>query len=397
MSIKDRWLLPQGIDEVLPEQAESLELLRRQIIDLFQSWGYELVIPPMIEYLDSLLTGMGKDLDLQTFKITDQLSGRMMGIRADMTPQVSRIDAHRLKHNRPTRLCYLGPVLRTLPDGFAGSRNPLQVGAELYGHAGVESDVEVICLMLNTLKIAGISDIHLDLGHVRVFESLIEICGLDAEQTEILHDLFQRKAAPELSDILDKWNLSSDQIKLCTDLLDLNGDEDVLQLARTVLPDSGVLKTAINELEQIGQQIKQQIPEVNLNYDLAELRGYDYHTGVMFAAYIPGHGQALATGGRYDDIGQVFGRGRPATGFSMDLKSLASNSQTLKPKTSAIFAEWSDDPELYNQIQQLRDTGERVIVQLPNQQGDTTAMGCDRHLKNANGVWSVEPATSNNS
>ncbi len=387
----NRWLLPEGIEEVLPQQAKQLEAMRRSLLDLFQSWGYDLVMPPFIEYLESLLTGTGNDLDLQTFKLTDQLTGRMMGVRADMTPQVARIDAHHLKSSAPTRLCYLGTVLHTRPGGFAGSRSLLQVGAELFGHAGIESDVEVFSLMVETLKQAGVDDLYLDLGHVGIYRGLVDQAGLDAEQEAILFDALQRKAKPEITDLLNDWSLPKAIAQMLTKLTELNGDDSVLTEARSVLKKaSRPVVDALDNLQQIANQLQQQIPDLRLHYDLAELRGYHYHTGAVFAAYVPGRGQAVAQGGRYDGIGRAFGLSRPATGFSTDLRILAALTQQSDENRAGILAPANGDADLQSVVQKLRATGERVIFELPGQQADAAVLGCDRQLvKNTQG-WEVK-------
>ena len=388
----NRWLLPEGIEEVLPQQARQLEVMRRGLLDLFQSWGYELVMPPFIEYIDSLLTGTGNDLDLQTFKLTDQLTGRMMGVRADMTPQVARIDAHHLKSTAPTRLCYLGTVLHTRPDGFAGSRSLLQVGAELFGHAGIESDVEVLSLMVETLKQAGIENLYLDLGHVGVYRGLVDQAGLDVEQEAVLFDALQRKAKPEISELLNDWSLPEAVAQMLTKLTDLNGSESVLTEAGNVLKKaSKPVQQALDNLQQIATLLQQRLPDLKLHYDLAELRGYHYHTGAVFAAYVPGRGQAIAQGGRYDGIGRAFGLSRPATGFSTDLRILAILTQQSNDLPAGILAPAEGDAELQATVKELRAAGERVIIELPGQQDDATALGCDRQLvKNTQG-WEVKP------
>lgn len=388
---KERWLLPEGIEEVLPPHAQVLEQKRRALLDLYRSWGYELVMPPFIEYLDSLLTGTGDDLDLQTFKLTDQLNGRMMGVRADMTPQVARIDAHQLRRDTPTRLCYMGTVLHTRPKGFAASRAPLQIGLELYGHAGLESDVEVFQLMCKTLDAFEIADLYFDLGHVGLYRGLVKQAGLDAEQEAQLFDTLQRKAKPELSGMLAGWSLDKKVSDMFLVLADLNGDEDVLAKARKVLAqaEASVLQ-AISELENIAAAIKQRIPKISLHYDLAELRGYHYHTGVVFAAFVPGQGQAIAQGGRYDGIGKVFGNARPATGFSTDLKTLLALSPPTVVQNAGIFAPYGNDSALLNTIERLRAQGERVVMALPNQQGDAQAMQCDRLLVKQGNDWVVK-------
>ena len=325
MTAEDRWLLPEGIEEILPPAAGRMERLRRELLDLYESWGYELVTPPLIEFLDSLLTGTGNDLELQTFKLTDQLSGRMMGVRADMTPQVARIDAHLLKRAGPVRLCYMGTVLRTRADGFGGSRSPYQAGVELYGHRGHESDLEVLMLMLETLQTAGIDAVHLDLGHVAVFRELVRQAGLDREREGLLFEALQRKALPEIRQQLAVWALPAPCEQALLALAELNGGPKVLDEADLRLAAAGeAVRDALAMLRRLVAALLRRWPELPIHIDLAELRGYRYHTGVLFAAYVPGQGQAVAQGGRYDEIGQVFGRARPATGFSTDLATLLS-------------------------------------------------------------------------
>lgn len=391
MNKTDRWLLPEGIEEVLPEQAKRLEQLRRQLLDTYESWGYDLVMPPFIEYLESLLTGTGNDLDLQTFKLTDQLTGRMMGVRADMTPQVARIDAHQLKKDTPTRLCYIGTVLHTRTDGFAGSRSPLQVGAELYGHAGIESDVEVMSLMLETLALAGIDNPFIDLGHVGIYRELVKQVGLDKEQEATLFDSLQRKANTEITAYLSEWKLDSKTADAISALTGLNGDESVLADAKKVLSKAGKgVLSALEELANISALLKDRLPGIKVHYDLAELRGYHYHTGTVFAAYVAGQGQAVALGGRYDDIGEVFGRARPATGFSTDLKTLLSLSTHKNNQVAAIYAPGDNDPELHKTIANLRQQGEKVICALPGQKGGAKEMLCNRELVKDGINWKVK-------
>ena len=366
--------------------------MRRGVLDLFSSWGYELVIPPFVEYTDSLLTGIGSDLDLQTFKIIDQKSGRMMGIRADMTPQVARIDAHQLGREQPTRLCYMGTVLRTHADDLSAKRSLMQIGAELYGDSSTQSDVEVVRLMLAMLERIQMSDIYLDLGHVGIFRGLVEQAGLSSEQEAALFDALQRKAAPEINQMLGDSTIDSASRSMLTELVWLNGGEDVLANAREKL--KGATKSvqeAIDKLGDIANQLKRLNPQVELHFDLAELRGYNYHTGVVFAAYTPGVGQSIAQGGRYDHIGEAFGRARPATGFTADMRALmeyAPQSESL----SAIFAPGEDDESLVKAIAELRNRGERVVVALPGQAADAKGMGCDRVLQNKNGQWAVAKA-----
>jgi ATP phosphoribosyltransferase regulatory subunit len=390
MTDSSRWLLPEGIVEVLPEQAKRVESLRRQLLDLYRSWGYELVIPPFIEYLESLLTGTGNDLDLQTFKLTDQLNGRMMGVRADMTPQIARIEAHTLKRDVPTRLCYLGTVLRTRPLELGGPRGPLQVGAELYGHRGAQSDVEVITLMVESLDTVGVKDILVDLGHVGIFRALSKEVGLNEAQEGDLFDILQRKSVPELNDFLVDLDASDMNKSRLAALCNLSGGEEVLSDATELFQDCGeAVLPALDELKQVAELLRTRLPALEIHYDLAELRGYRYHTGVVFAAYSTGRGQAVAQGGRYDDIG---GEHRPATGFSADLKQLIQLSgEEVSSYSKAVLAPWSDDESLQVMVKQLRAQGERVIQLLPGQKGDGKAMGCDRELIMQEQRWQVVP------
>jgi ATP phosphoribosyltransferase regulatory subunit len=347
-------------------------------------------MPPLIDFLDSLLTGTGNDLDLQTFKLTDQLSGRMMGVRADMTPQVARMDAHQLRRETPTRLCYLGTVLRTRPEGLGGNRSPLQLGAELYGHAGIESDVEVMLLMLAVLRTMGIGNVHIDLGHVGLYSGLIAEAGLDAEQQAVLFDAMQRKAVPEIEQSLSDWQVNTKISDMLRALVDLNGGREVLDAAAKLLNKAPVsVRDALANLVQIADRLANLAPAAELFFDLAELRGYHYHTGVMFSAYLPGHGQAIAWGGRYDDIGKVFGRARPATGFSSDLKTLVQLGGVDVLLSEAIYAPADDNEELESTIAELRAEGERVVRALPGQAGDAAVMNCSRVLVPRGDRWEV--------
>ena len=386
------WLLPAGVDELLPDDARRLENLRQSLYALFDSWGYDLVVPPFIEYLESLLTGTGSELDLQTFKLTDQLTGRTMGVRADMTPQVARIDAHHLKHNAPTRLCYMGTVLHTRPDGFAGTRCPYQVGAELYGHAGPESDAEIACLMIEALSLCKIEDLYVDLGHVGIYRGLSAQAGLDNAQEALLFDMLQRKAFPEMNEYVNSLGLTVGDRKRLAALAFLNGDADVLTRARTELAGASeaVIK-ALDYLERVAEIVTQRLPDVSLHYDLAELRGYHYQTGVVFAAFVPGYGKEIARGGRYDDVGAVFGSSRPATGFSADVRSvIALGNLDAEPRT-AILAPAEQAEALLTKIVELRAVGERVIMELPGQVGDVNEIACDRRLEQKSDQWQVVP------
>ena len=391
MGNEDRWLLPEGIEESLPDEATWLEHYRRELLDMFSAWGYELVITPFIEYLDSLLIGPSDDLDLQTFKLTDQLTGRMMGVRADMTSQVARIDAHLLKRESPTRFCYLGTVLHTRPSGRDLTRSPLQLGAELYGHAGIDSDLEVICLMLEALKLVGIKNICLDLGHVGIFTSLVQQAGLNDEQQKFLQALLQQRALPEYEHFLSACALTDEWQETLLALSDLSGDESIIEQAKNVLQKTNdlVIKN-INYVEELATRAQQRCPKIQIHYDFAALSGYRYQNGAVFAAYISGQGEQIARGGRYDMIGEVFGRSRPATGFSLDLKALAKISPKAVAHSQGIFAPNKDDEALRKKIANLRQKGERVICELQDQNGDAADMHCDRILEKVNQQWIVK-------
>jgi ATP phosphoribosyltransferase regulatory subunit len=394
MFSEDRWLLPEGIEEVLPAEARRLERLRREVLDLFATWGYQQVMPPFIEFIESLLTGIGHDLDLQTFKLIDQISGRLMGVRADMTPQVARIDARNLGSEGPSRLCYLGTVLHTQSDRLEKSRSPLQVGAELYGHAGSASDVEVIRLMLEMLAIAGIEDVYLDLGHVGIYRGLARQAGLDHRQEAELFDILQRKARPELLDFLDARRVGRDAATMLSALVDLNGGAGVIEEAHRRLSAAGAdVKNALSDLAAVAENLSKSLPNLPIHFDLAELRGYHYQTGVVFAAFVAGYGREVARGGRYDEIGKVFGRARPATGFSADLKVLArlASLEDRTDETEMVFAPSGDEAELLQAIQALRASGRVVVQELAGQEGGAAAMGCRYQLRKQNQAWEVAP------
>lgn len=393
MQQKDSWLLPEGIEEILPQEAKYLENLRQNLLQLFSCWGYELVIPPMIDFIDSLLTGSGHDLDLQTFKLIDQVSGKTLGLRADMTPQVARMDAHQLCREWPTRLCYAGTVLHTRGDALEKTRSPMQIGAELYGHAGIESDVEVIQLMLETLAQAGLLDVHLDLGHVGIFRGLSSQAGLNPIAEGDLFDVLQRKAKPELEELLNELEIKADVKSMLIRLPELNGGKDILSKARAILlPADAKVKQALTELENIALKLEKRYCALPISFDLAELRGYHYHTGVVFAAFVPAVGREIARGGRYDNIGGVFGRARPATGFSADLKMLAllGKPAAQEPNITRIFAPYQDDSALNDKIRELRAEGHCVIQQLPGQLGAEAEMGCSSVLVQDNQGWTIK-------
>ena len=390
MNESKSWILPEGIEEILPPRAYELELLYRKIIDQFDNWGYDLVMPPLIEYLDSLLTGTGEDLDLKTFKLTDQLSGRSMGIRADMTPQVARIDSSILKRDIPVRLCYLGTTLHTRPRTLAGTRAPMQVGAELFGHSGVESDAEIISLMLMTLQTAGIKNVQVDIGHVGIYRGLIKKLEISAEQEALVLSALQKKATTELQEKMVTWSVSDELSTAVVSLIDLYGDKEILEKARNLFEsiDKNIAK-CIDELEQIADLTTNHVKDASLFFDLADLRGYKYHNGMMFTAYMQGQGQGIAFGGRYDGIGKGFGRERPATGFSADVKILFNLISHPERYNRAIFAPYSEVPGLHDVVHELRNKGERVIYQLPRQTGDAKEIDCDRELYLEGGKWKV--------
>jgi ATP phosphoribosyltransferase regulatory subunit len=387
---KDRWLLPEGIQEVLSPQARTIELHRRSLLDLYQTWGYDLVEPPMIDFLDSLLTGTGHDLQLMTFTLTDQLSGKLLGVRADMTPQIARIDAHHIKTDQPSRFCYIGQVLKTKLEGFSQSRSPLQVGIELYGHEGSASDIEVLLLMIETLKSVGLKDFHIDLGHVGIFRSMAQQAELSCSEEDALFDLLQRKAATELSHYLEKLAISDMHKQQFMSLIDLNGDISVIERARNSLKGDTIQKE-LDNLDAIAQGLLARVPEQTLYFDLSELRGYNYHTGVVFTAYLPGHGQEIAKGGRYDGIGETFGRSRAATGFSTDLTHLVSlNGQfEAHTKKESIFAPAVQDAKLQEMVTVLRQTGKRVVCELSDSNSNASELGCTHVLTHQAGEWQV--------
>ncbi len=392
---KDRWLLPEGIQEVLSPQASIIESQRRTLLDLYHTWGYDLVESPMIDFLDSLLTGTGHDLQLMTFTLTDQISGKLLGIRADMTPQIARIDAHHIKTEQPSRFCYIGQVLKTRLEGFNQSRSPLQVGVELYGHAGPNSDIEVLLLMIETLNAIGLKDFHIDLGHVGIFRSLSQQAELSQEEEETLFDALQRKAVTELTEYLSSLSMSDKYKQQFLALVDLNGDISVIDKARQLLTGDGVQKE-LDNLEAIAKGLLSRAPGQTLYFDLAELRGYNYHTGVVFAAYLPGHGQEIAKGGRYDGIGATFGRSRAATGFSTDLTYLVSiNEQVAQSEAiESIFAPGVQDHELMLMVTELRQQGKRVICGLVDSNSNARTMNCSHILEKISGLWEVVKLTS---
>ncbi len=383
------WLLPEYVEDILPAEALHIETMRRRIIDALVVHGYQLVNPPLLEFEKSLLTGSGSDMDLHMFKVVDQLSGRTMGLRADTTPQVARIDAHLLNCDGVTRLCYANSVLHTMPSALTCTREPIQVGAELYGHVGLESDIEIQQLMLQCLSLAGINKLHLDLGHVAVFRGLICNDSFSAELESELFSALQTKDVASLKALCDESSqyLSEQTRQALIMLPELYGDRAVLTNARKILPCHPEITKALDALESIEKELSPMVDSIA--FDLADLRGYHYHSGMVFAAYAKGSSNAIALGGRYDDIGKAFGRARPATGFSMDLRDLSRlNQPAAYPK--AISAPYDTNNELLqNKIKQLRSDGQIVIVELPGNTTEAKPFGCDRRLVDENGSWVV--------
>jgi len=383
----NRWLLPEDIADVLPAQARKVETLRRAILDLYQTYGYELVAPPILEFLDSLLTGTGSDLNLQTFKLVDQMSGRTLGLRADITPQVARIDAHLLNRTGVTRLCYAGSVAHARTPVGSSAREDLQLGAEIYGCATWEADFEAITLLLKTLVIAGLDKVYLDLSHAGILNGILADQKLDKETTETLYGLLQTKDRPRLN----KWaaSLPAKTTEALMALTELNGPcAEVLVNAKKVLPKHTVIDQALADLERLVAAVTAS-SGLELSIDLADLRGYQYHSGVMFAVYVDKLPQPIARGGRYDHVGQAFGRSRPATGFSLDLLTLA-NLSPLKVRKLAILAPWLEDAALSKAIAALRDSGEVVIQVMADEKVEAAEYECDRELVKQGSSWEVK-------
>ena len=384
----NRWLLPEDIADVLPAQARKVETLRRAILDLYQSYGYELVAPPILEFLDSLLTGTGSDLNLQTFKLVDQLSGRTLGLRADITPQVARIDAHLLNRSGVTRLCYAGSVAQALTPVGGSSREQLQLGAEIYGCANGKADFEAITLLLKTLDLAGLKKVYLDLSHAGILTGILEEQQLDKESIETLYGLLQSKDRPRLKQWATCLHVKVAEALLA--LTELNGPcSEVIANAKKLLPKHAAVDQALADLERVVSAVSTSLSGVELSIDLADLRGYQYHSGVMFAAYVDGLPQPIARGGRYDQVGKAFGRSRPATGFSLDLLTLAGLSP-LNSRKQAVLAPWIDDASLDQVIADLRNSGEVVIQVLPGEALEAAEYECDRELVKQSNSWELK-------
>uniref|UniRef100_UPI0038B31050 ATP phosphoribosyltransferase regulatory subunit n=1 Tax=Nitrogeniibacter aestuarii TaxID=2815343 RepID=UPI0038B31050 len=384
MSRLMRWVLPEYFQDVLPPEADKLEQLRRRLLDAFRSHGYQMVVPPLIEYLESLLTGAGQDLTLRTFKSVDQLSGRTLGVRADMTPQVARIDAHLLNREGVTRLCYCGAVAHAMPATLTASREPMQLGAEIYGHAGIEADIEVMRLLNEVMTIARVETSRIDVSHVGLFRALIERSGFDDEAVRDVLGLLQTKDIPGLSERLADC---AEPVKSALLALPrLYGGVEVLDDAVRELPDWPEVVAALDELKAVAAELD----GLPISIDLADLRGYHYHSGVVFAAYGAHSAAALALGGRYDAVGEAFGRGRPATGFSLDLRELVRGLPDME-QPGAILAPKLTEEALVAQVAQLRQQGEIVMEALPGHDGSWREAGCDRQLVKEGDRWTVVP------
>jgi ATP phosphoribosyltransferase regulatory subunit len=382
------WVLPDHIADVLPSEARQIEELRRQLLDTARGYGYELVMPPLLEHLESLLTGTGEALDLQTFKLVDQLSGRMMGLRADTTPQVARIDAHLLNRQGVARLCYCGPVLHTRPDRPHATREPLQFGAEIYGHAGLEADLEALLLALDCLKATRVGEITVDMGDVRIVRSVLAGVPVDASAIAQVHAALAAKDASSLASFTKTF--PSQAREGLSALLSLYGDVKVLDEAKRALPASSQLNEALENLRWLSRHVQ----GAKVTFDLADLRGYAYYSGVRFAIYTPGASDALVRGGRYDEVGAVFGRNRPAVGFSLDVKELAGVA-AKPPLKAAIRAPWLDEGTdvlpLREAIAALRAKGETVVCALPGHESEVDEFHCDRELAREGAQWRVKP------
>ncbi|OHC66387.1 MAG: ATP phosphoribosyltransferase regulatory subunit [Rhodocyclales bacterium GWA2_65_20] len=383
MSTKRRWLLPEAIEDLLPAEARQVEVLRRRVLDEFARSGYEFVAPPLLEYVESLLTGSGQDLDLRTFKLVDQLSGRTVGIRADITPQVARIDAHLLNRRGVARLCYCGSVLHALPAGLLASREPIQIGAELYGHAGIEADIEIVRLLARTLVLCEIPTARIDLGHIGIFRALAARAEFSAEAQRELFAVLQAKDASGLREMVA--GVAEPLRSAFLALPECYGGAAALDAAARRLPDLPEIRAALDGLRRLSGELA----DLPLGFDLADLRGYHYHSGVVVAAYCAGSPSAVALGGRYDQVGESFGRGRPATGFSLDLRAVA----RLAPQPGAkgaILAPWPEDEIMHSIVAQLRAAGETVVYALPGHEGTWTDAGCDRALVRRGAEWTIE-------
>ncbi len=386
----NRWLLPDGIDEVLPPNAQQVELLRQRILRLYERWGYDLVMPAMIEFTDSLLTGTATTLQRKTFTLVDQVTGKQMGLRSDMTPQVARIDAHQLANDGVSRLCYCGHLIHARADGLNPSRSPLQIGAEIFGNDSIDADIEVVSLMLETLHSIPLEQASIDLGHVGIFRSLFAQSGLDEKVEERLFDMLQRKSLPELKEFLAQLPLDDTAADQCYQLAQLNGGSEIFDQARRVYHNLDSCLAAIDHMQAVARGVQQRYPQVFVHCDLSELRGYEYHTGLVFAAFLPGQGREIARGGRYDDIGAAFGVARPATGFSADLLNLYQLADLHARPAVGILAPNENDEDLRCLVRELRERGERVVSDLSRGGIPADQQGCDRAIRRVAGEWRVQ-------
>ncbi len=378
------WLLPEYIQDMLPDEAWRIDGMRHQVLELLRLSGYQLVAPPMIEYAESLLINDSADMDLRTFKLVDQISGRTLALRADITPQVARIDAHLLNRQGIARLCYAGSVVHTQPAGLMRTREPMQIGAELYGHAGIESDLEIQRLMLQALAALGIAQVHLDLGHVGVFRALVRDTAINEDLEDALFNALQHKDTTTLCALVE--NLPEKVQTALMALVQLSGGIEVITKARALLPADAEVGAALDQLEIVATQLQPHAGSVGI--DLAELRGYHYHSGMVFATYHAGSHDAIALGGRYDDLGKSFGRARPATGFSMDLRQLVAL-VTKQTQPKAIYAPHHRDAELDKAISELRRQEQVVVVDLLGKAEFHSELNCDRQLLLREGKWVV--------
>ena len=380
------WLLPEHLADVLPAQARHIEELRRAMIDVARSYGCELVMPPLLEHIESLLSGGGRGLDLKTFKLVDQLSGRTLGVRADSTPQVARIDAHLLNRAGVTRLCYCGPVLHALPDGLHSTREPLQFGAEIYGHAGLEADLEVQDLALDCLRSAGLPGVLLDLGDARIVRGVLDGVAAGSEQLGDVVAALAAKDAAALRALSRGFPADAQRALQC--LVGLYGGAEIIDAARRELPQRPLVSCALDDLQWLTRRVEREHPQTRVAFDLADIGSNGYYSGVRFAAFAEGSPDAVARGGRYDEVGAVFGRNRPAVGFSLDVKALAAIAPT-RPLHAAIRAPWAEDAALRSSVRRLREQGETVVRALPGHEHEAQEFACDRELALADGHWVV--------
>lgn len=378
MTYADRWLLPEGVEEILPEKAKAIDSLRRRLLDMYSTWGYDMVIPPLVEYTDSLLIGLGRDIDLLTLKVTDQLSGRTLGIRADITPQTARMDAHSFDRQGANRLCYAGHVVHARPKNPLATRTPIQAGLEFYGEASIEADIEVVSLLLESLRLSGLPRLHIDLGHVGIYRAMVLDAGLSSAQEEAFFELLQRKAITEIRTWVAANINAPSKAAYFLALPELAGGLNVLSKARKVYASLPGAVAALDQLEAVAGAVNQRYPDAELYFDLGEVRGYHYLTGMVFAAFAPGYGNPIASGGRYDHIGEVFGRARPATGFAVDITALSKLGLLEKSIQKSIAVVENQDVLQWQAIQQLRAQGERVVSL--TKAGQIAELGCDRQL-----------------